>query len=60
MKAWHTFALEKVIMAKVSGHIQSRMRHPAFAVRLPYFQEYYYLHHQNVYGQQIWQDGDLQ
>ena len=28
MRAWHTFALEKIIMAEVSGHIQSRMRHP--------------------------------
>ena len=33
------FALEKTILAEVSGNIQSRIRHPEFKVRLPYFQE---------------------
>ena len=33
------FALEKTILAEVSGNIQSRIRHPEFKVRLRYFQE---------------------
>ena len=33
------FALEKTILAEVSGNIQSRILHSEFKVRLPYFQE---------------------
>ena len=32
-------ALEKISLAEVSEHKQKRMRHPVFAVILPYLQE---------------------
>ena len=33
------YALEKQIMPEVSGHVQSQMRNPIFAVGLLYLQE---------------------
>ena len=36
-----------------------QMWNPAFAVLLPYLQEFLYLYYHSAYGHQTWQDGDL-